>query len=881
MGLFIGLFFLLTMNPLVVIAELKETNLESWKMFPASNLSVSVSSTSLSTFDDSSWYTATVPCTVMGALIENGVYPKDLYRGMQMLQVDTAQFNGTEHSWLFRTSFSLEGAARFKSAFLRFRGVSYRGRVFLNGQQVNKDHDLEGTFKFHDVPIDAAVTSNTLVVQVWRGVDEVWPPVNPSTDLSITWIDWSPFPPDGSMGLIRPVSVVSSTTGVILQYPVVNTTLVKNGTAANVTVSVELYNPEGVSGSLSLTMTLADRYTATTMVSALPPAGQRVLVTFPSVLVTDSPLPLWYPWQMGEPTMVPLVISSSGAPAAAETLKTMVGLRQVVSGLTDTQPRPYRYYDINGRRLLIRGAGWANELLLQGTRQRAIDQMRLAKHLGLNMIRLEGQLLNDEIFDEADASGMLVVPGISCCDAWQHWQAWTKETLKLAQESIASQVKRARSHPCSLAFWYSSDELPPAWVESAYLDVFANERWPNGLLNSASDVVSNLTGHSGVKMSGPYQWVPPVFWLQQTPDMPGEERGGAWGFLSEGGPGAAPMTWESLNASIVDLWPMGDDWDYHAANPQGYFGKGLRFFNGPLFKRYGGVPVSARDYSVRAQAAAYESHRAYFEAYNYNKPLATGYVQWMLQPGRPQNEWHLIEYSNMLGGAAFGAQVAHANLHVMLNPVDNSVAIVNGLFQHVQGPLSVVARLFATNGTQLWSQRQTISTIAGDAVLRNVLSVADPIRTLLPEQVRFLHLGLEGSSSDRNVYWLAPTSQQDIFNYTQSGYAPLAAYANFTELLSLPVPSLSLVPTYCNGGGGGGLCTSSLQVTNTGSSVAFFVRFRLVSSSGGVDVLPAFWSSNFETLFPGDSITVSVSYDGASWDSVSFVVEPFSQFVGK
>ncbi len=72
--------------------------------------------------------------------------------------------------------------------------------------------------------------------------------------------------------------------------------------------------------------------------------------------------------------------------------------------------------------------------------------------------------------------------------------------------------------------------------------------------------------------------------------------------------------------------------------------------------------MSARDFSVRSQLAAYESHRAYFEAYNVNKGKSTGCtsfpfrfgfrsavvekfdslcvadVQWMLQPGRPQNE---------------------------------------------------------------------------------------------------------------------------------------------------------------------------------------------------------------------------------------------------
>ena len=138
----------------------------------------------------------------------------------------------------------------------------------------------------------------------------------------------------------------------------------------------------------------------------------------------------------------------------------------------------------------------------------------------------------------------------------------------MAVSSLTSQVRRARSHACSLAFWYSSDELPPPWVERAYLTVFATEKWPNGLLASASNLTSTLTGLStGVKMSGPYQWVPPVFWLGSlnAPIL----RGGAFGFLTEGGPGAAIQTWESLQLALgPDDWPLDNKaWMYDWANP--------------------------------------------------------------------------------------------------------------------------------------------------------------------------------------------------------------------------------------------------------------------------------------------------------------------------
>jgi hypothetical protein len=75
---------------------------------------------------------------------------------------------------------------------------------------------------------------------------------------------------------------------------------------------------------------------------------------------------------------------------------------------------------------------------------------------------------------------------------------------------------------------YGSDELAPKNIERCcpswripmhlrgFLDVFEQEHWPNALLSTASELTSPLTGPSGVKMSGPYSWVPPVYWLQDT-----------------------------------------------------------------------------------------------------------------------------------------------------------------------------------------------------------------------------------------------------------------------------------------------------------------------------------------------------------------------------
>jgi exo-1,4-beta-D-glucosaminidase len=448
--------------------------------------------------------------------VANQVY-KDLYVGQALSKVPVDQF---DVPWTFSSSFQVSTAGPM---VIQLQGLSYRGSVLINGEHIAS---LEGTFVYHELSFAAKAGSNTVEVIVERGRDDVFPPGNNSTDLDITFIDWSPTPPDHSMGLIRPVRIASCL-GEILQYPVLNSTI--SGSDALISISVEVFNCDTKAarnvGRLSASL-------AGVKVSVDPfllGPGERRLLTFPTFLVANAPL--WWPHTHGTPQLTMLNISNAEKTLVSE----MVGIRQIASGVdAATQTR---WYSINGQHIDVVGAGWANELLLQRQEEWATTFLQLAKHVGLNMIRLEGQLLNDEIFEEADRLGLLVVPGISCCDAWQHWPSWTEHTLDVARASVRSQVKRTRQHPCILAFWYSSDELPPVNVESAYLEVFKDERWPNPTLNSAANWTSPLSGPSGVKMSGPYQWVPPVFWLEALQHPTTLLRGGAFGFLTEGGKG--------------------------------------------------------------------------------------------------------------------------------------------------------------------------------------------------------------------------------------------------------------------------------------------------------------------------------------------------------
>ena len=143
------------------------------------------------------------------------------------------------------------------------------------------------------------------------------------------------------------------------------------------------------------------------------------------------------------------------------------------------------------------------------------------------------------------------MPGWTCCDFWEQWKKWTPETTKTASASLRDQALRLRNHPSVFVWLYGSDNPPPAKIENLYLQVL---RTPTGRIqhfSSASEKRSKLTGASGREMTGPYDYVPPNYWLTDS------NAGGAWGFNTETSPGPVIPPLASLRKFIPadQLWP--------------------------------------------------------------------------------------------------------------------------------------------------------------------------------------------------------------------------------------------------------------------------------------------------------------------------------------
>jgi len=852
---------------------------QGWMLQSSAKIQEAGPTLSTASFRPRGWHSATVPTTVLAALVKNGVFP-DPYFGVNLRSVPgTAYSIGSNFSnlamppdspfavaWWYRTEFHLPARYRKKTVWLRFDGINYRANIWLNGRQIANADQVAGCWRLYEFDVTEAVLPgkpNVLAV-------EVFPPRE--RDLAITFVDWNPAPPDKNMGLWRKVYLTASGP-VALRHPQVVTRLALPSTdIAHLTVITELRNASsqpvrgilrgriGVAGEPGLSR---ERGTGA-RIEQLAFSQEVELAARESKEVSFTPerfpqlrLPhprLWWPAQMGTPSLYRLELKFDSDGRSLDRLETRFGIRVITSELTG---KGHRLFRINGKRILIRGGGWAPDMLLRESAERLEAEFRYVRAMNLNTIRQEGKLETDEFFELADRYGILVMAGWCCCDAWERWAAWPRQNYSIAQTSLRDQILRLRGHPSLLVWLNGSDQAPPPEVEFAYLNILDELHWPNPVLSSAEALAATVTGPSGVKQ-GIYQYVPPVFWLlaahpevQQSAKNFRNFRAGAFGFNTETSPGPAIPPLESLRQMLPPehLWPMDDSWNFHAGG--GDF-KTLDAFTQALSARYGAAR-SLEDYVMKAQLMAYEGERAMFEAYARNKYDSTGVIQWMLNNGWPSMIWHLYDYYLRPAGGYFGSKKACEPLHPQYSYDDRSGWLASSQYEDARN-LTLTARIYNLDMTEKFSQQARLDAPADSS---NKVFTIPEITGLTPAY--FLLLTLDDGAGKRlssNLYWLS--TRPDVVDWPNVTHslAPVLQYGDLTALAGLPPAEVkAAVRTTRNQGEG----LVTVAVENPGPNLAFLVHLRLVNRDGK-EIVPVLWEDNYFSLLPGEKRTVAARY---------------------
>ncbi len=825
---------------------------EGWQIQSSCDAKAAGEQVSMAGFAATGWHKTTVPNTVVGTLVDDKTYPDPMF-GLNLKKLpgmdhpdktffanqDMPEGSPFRCSWWWRTEFTLRPPSTGNHFWLHFPGINYRANVWVNGKKIADAKEVAGTFRTFEFDVTSALNlngPNAVALEIFA------PEKN---DLGITWVDWNPTPPDKDMGIWKEVTLTSNG-AVALRNAFARSKLDANYKSAELTLSADAHNQaeKPVKGvlvaevdgqTLKQTVELAAGETKTVRFEA---------TQFPSLKLASPKL--WLPYTIGTPNLYTAAFhfEVDGGANASDRAEVTFGIREVTSELTD---KGHRLFKINGRPILIRGAAWAPDMFLRPMSQKLQADLAYVRDMGMNTIRLEGRIDRDELFDTADKLGILVMPGWTCCDAWEKWKRWTPETYAIAKASMRDQARRLRNHASVFVWLYGSDNPPPADVEQMYLDVLKETEWPNPAVSSASEQKTKVTGVSGVKMTGPYEYVPPVYWLSDT------KAGGAYGYNTETSPGPAIPPRESLEKFIPKdhLWPIDEYWNFHAGKERFTT---VNVFTDGLTRRYGAA-TSLDDYERKAQAMTYDGQRAMFEAYGRNKYTATGVIQWMLNNSWPSLIWHLYDYYLVPAGGYFGTKKACEPVHVQYSYDDNTVGVVNSTYESFNG-MKVSAKIYNIDAKEKASQDATLDIGPDSSTKALDLPKVDGLSTTY-----FLRLQLHDSAGklvSDNFYWLS--TKLDTLDWAKKKdtvYTPQKDFADLSGLNSLPQVTLSSSVVTSSAAGRDAV---TVTVKNPSSSVAFMTHLRLTRGQGGDDVVPIFWGENYFSLLPGEERRVTGTY---------------------
>ena len=514
-------------------------SLTSWKMAPAHFAATSgLHAIALTDADEvvkeanyptSGWLSAAVPGTVLGNLINNGVYDdifepdnegeKNVFFHDNVSKIPLADF---ENPWWYSADFVIPSSEAGKRVTLTFKGISYRGDIYVNGTKVLNQYtnitdenylkngptlftpdapqsdyytsgagsllevtDFEvyktqfiGSMRTYDIDVTDLVTvgkgKNNVKVKITKPVYR--------DDFTYYWVDWNPQPPDAMMGLTGEVCVHTSSS-VWLANPAVSSKVDVDHQFARLDFFVDVNNftPVDVRGTLTAVIRDPDGNAITTVQKegVKVPANaynQEIELRASDYVPLHIAHPqLWWPYLSGEQPLYTVDYEFSINGETSHKLSHRFGIREI-SAEVNVSPYANRDADsittshlanmlqiyVNHRPVLLKGGGYcASDLFLRHNPQTDRAVVDYLQYMGMNMIRDEGKFFNSHLRDLMDENGILLMTGWCCCDRWQSPGSFSKAERFVAFESLYAQLRDARKHP-SMALWFNGSDDPPS-----------------------------------------------------------------------------------------------------------------------------------------------------------------------------------------------------------------------------------------------------------------------------------------------------------------------------------------------------------------------------------------------------------------------------------
>src|SRR5271165_3103071 len=864
--------------------------LGSWRMSSASRIDAGGAQLSQPDIDDSHWYAAVVPGTVLTTLIARGVYP-DPYYGLNNLAIPDSL---SRQDYWYRSVFDVPGALQGRDLTLTFKGVNYTAEVWLNGARLGA---VKGAFIRGVFDVTGTLRPGQRNVLAVR----VSPPPHPGIpheqsiaagpgenggNLAIdgpTFIasegwDWIPGIRDRNTGIWQDVELKATGALRLLDPHVVTRLPLPRTDAADVSIvaSIENRAPSAVQATLIArfdTVTVRKSVTLSPGISAVrldPREFAQLHLAAPR---------LWWPNGYGPANLYRLELELLAGGMPSDSLALKFGVRELTYELSlfDSQGRlrrvevdptagtalGERLIDVRHEAIKRTPQGWAESLTPAGETSPAVRSSPgesltpyLAIHVnGVAIAARGGSWGMDDArkrISRARLEPYFRLHRAANLNIIRNW-------LGQNTEDVFYDLADAYGLLVLNDFWASTQDFQvepqdPALFLANAQDVISryrnhpsiavwfgrNEGVPQPIINEGlADLTASLdgtryyTGSSNsvnLQGSGPYNYRPPEQYFTSL----------AQGFSVEVGTPSL-STIESLRASIpaADLWPLSDTYAYH----DWHFGANgeVATLMAALAQQYGDA-ATLEDFERKAQLMNYVSYRAIFEGFQAHLwTRNSGRLLWMTHPSWPSNTWQIYSSDYDTGAAYYAVQKACEPVHAQLNLPDFSLAVAN-ISRTPQPRLLLRTRVLSLDNRRLAERLDSLAVAANSVTTLRALDL-EPL--LARESLVLVKLTLTDSAGavlSDNLYWQGRDA---------------ASYRRLTALRPQPI-TVSAV-----GHAAGEDMRVAVVLTNRGSAPALALKITLLDARGA-RVLPVYYDDNYVALLPGESRSIDVLCPAAS-----------------
>jgi len=872
-----------------------------WKLAVANRINVTGEMLSVTGFPTSGWYDATVPGTVLGTLVDQGIYP-DPYFGLNNLQIPESL---NKQDYWYRTEFTVPTTWAGRKLWLDFKGINYYAEIWLNGKYLGH---ITGAFIRGEFDVSAAINrsgTNALAVMIAPPPDPGIPSEQsvkfgpgdnggkmcldgPTFFCAEGW-DWIPAIRDRCSGLWQ--DVVLRTTGpVSINDPQVVTKLPLPDTSqADVLISTELRN----SSSNIQHGVLRGKFEGVQVEQAVKlQPGETKTVSFSArdypQLTVQHPR-LWWPNGYGKPELYTLqLIFLTSDKKESDQQSTRFGIREMSYELGVKMP------DGKVERVEF------TPTLASKDHGPVIDSSR--KAMGWDPHQYETVAVAIEpgkenspalkrVNDEQMKSYLVVkVNGqkIECLggnwgmdDALKRIPRERLEPyIRLHRDANLNMIRNWCGQSTSEAFYDLCDEYGILVWNDFWM---STEGWNYApanhelFLSNVADTIKRFRNHPCIALwCAQNEGVPPesinegndrlireldgTRYYQPNSRFVNLSTSGPWsneplekyfseinhGFSTELGAAAVPSA-EVMRTMMPaeDLWPAADNWSYHDFHTKG--AEQRETMLGLVARRYGAA-TSLDDFCRKAQMVNYETYRAMFEGFNsrlWNN--CSGVLVWMSHPSWPSVVWQLYSSDYDPNAAYFGAKKAAEPVHIQLNFDNCELAVINRHAYTLPG-VTARARIFDLGGHEVLNQKQTVDAAAND--ITAIGTLAWPTNGAYLAKLELTDR--DGRLLSENLYWHAVRDEQ---------------LQKLDSMLAVRLDgNLHILEDLTKH-------TVEIDLSNSSSVPALAIRLVLREAKTGRRILPAYYEDNYFSLLPGESRRIRI-------EGLPYLVKPEVELTG-